>query len=83
MNLDTFTTILVAIVPALTAFATMLGCVIKIINLTKGSQKKSEEQIEKKTLKMEKSFNDIAKIEARLKTIEDYIIEEKEKRGGK
>lgn len=75
MNLDTFTTVLIAIVPALTAVATIVGGLVKIGGMLKKNTKDTTDRLEAKTNKMEKSFDDIAVLKAKINSIEKYLVE--------
>lgn len=80
MNLDTFTTILVAIIPALTAVATIVGGLIKIASMLKKNTKDTTDKLEAKTDKMEKSFDDIAMLKTKINSIEKYLVDKERKK---
>lgn len=80
MELNTWTTMLVAIVPALSAVLTILAGVLKIANIVKNLNNKHNEQESLTTTKLVKNCDNIAKINARLTSIEKYLIEEKEQK---
>ena len=80
MNLDTFTTILVSIVPALTAVATIIGGLIKIASMLKKNTKDTADKIEDKTSKLEKSFDDIAMLKTKINSIEKYLVDKERKK---
>ena len=80
MSLDTVTTILVAVAPAVTAAATIIGGIIKIKNMFKKEEAKRLTELEKKTAKMEKSFDDIAILKTKTESIEKHLLNEKERK---
>lgn len=77
MNLDNFTTVLVALVPSLTAVMTIVGGIIKVIQLNKKNQAQNNKMLEEKLIKMEKSFNDTAIIKTKIESIEKYLLDHK------
>ena len=79
MNLDIWTTVLVAIVPAFTAMCTIIGAIIKIINLIKQLKKESNEELDKANTKMLKAYDNIAKINAKISSIEKHLLEKEKK----
>lgn len=79
MNLDIWTTVLVAIVPALTAMCTIIGAIIKIINLIKQLKKESNTELDKSNAKMLKAYDNIAKINAKISSIEKHLLEKEKK----
>ena len=82
MDLTTVETVLIAIAPAFAAVCTILGCMIKVFSLFKKKDKESAQKIVEAQEKVQRAYNDIAKIQARLKTMEKVLVEMKEK-GGK
>lgn len=79
MNLDIWTTVLVAIVPALTAMCTIIGAIIKIMNLIKQLKKESNIELDKSNAKMLKAYDNIAKINTKLTSIEKHLLEKEKK----
>lgn len=80
MDLTTLETVLLAIAPSLASIITCIGSVIKIC-VTKNKKIAEEKEIAKK--EREKSIrlsNDIAKIKAKLESIEKVLIETKERK---
>lgn len=80
MSLDTVTTILVAVAPAVTAAVTIIGGIIKIKSMFKKEETKRLAELEKKTAKMEKSFDDIAILKTKIESIEKHLLNEKERK---
>ena len=79
MNLDLWTTVLVAIVPAFTAMCTIIAAIIKIISLIKQLKKESNEELDNANAKMLKAYDNIAKINAKISSIEKHLLEKEEK----
>ena len=79
MNLDIWTTVLIAIVPAFTAMCTIIGAIIKIINLIKQLKKESNEELDKSNAKLLKAYDNIAKINAKISSIEKHLLEKEKK----
>lgn len=79
MNLDIWTTVLVAIVPSFAAMCTIIGAIIKIINLIKQLKKESDEKLDKSNAKMLKAYDNIAKINAKISSIEKHLLEKEKK----
>lgn len=80
MDMELFTQIMVMVTPALTAAIAIIGGVTKIISLVKDFKVSATKDLEEKTSKMSKSFDDIAKINARLESMEKFLLEEKERK---
>ena len=80
MSLDTITTILVAVAPAVTAAVTIIGGIIKIKSMFKKEETKRLAELERKTAKMEKSFDDIAILKTKIESIEKHLLNEKERK---
>lgn len=80
MSLDTVTTILVAVAPAVTAAVTIIGGIIKIKSMFKKEEEKRLAELERKTAKMEKSFDDIAILKTKIESIERHLLNEKERK---
>lgn len=80
MDLTTLETVLLAIAPAFASVVTCIGAVIKIC-ATKNKKIAEEKEIAKK--EKEKSIklsNDIARVKAKLESIEKVLIEIKERK---
>ena len=80
MSLDTVTTILVAVAPAVTAAVTIIGGIIKIKSMFKKEEEKRLAELERKTAKMEKSFDDIAMLKTKINSIEKYLVDKERKK---
>lgn len=77
-NLDTFTTILVAIAPALSAIVTIIAGVVNIRNKVNSTMSKNIKQVEQIN---SQSAYDISIIKSKLSSIENQMS--KLKKGGK
>lgn len=80
MILDTVTTVLVAVAPAVTVAVTITGGITKIKSMFKKEEEKRLAELERKTAKMEKSFDDIAIIKTKTESIEKHLLNEKERK---
>lgn len=85
MDLNTTTTMLIAIAPAFAAIVTILGCMIKFFRVIKKKDKESESKLAEANNRLSKAYDDIAKIQAKCASMEKCLAElaEKKKRGGK
>ena len=79
MNLDIWTTVLVAIVPALSAVLAIIAGVLKFINEMKKFKKESDTELDKSNAKMLRAYDNIAKINAKLTSIEKHLLEKEKK----
>lgn len=80
MQLETLSTILVAVAPAVTAAITIIAGLIKIRRMFKKDKAENMKQLEMNTAKMNKSFDDIARLTKKVESIEKYLLEEKERK---
>ncbi len=79
MNVDTITTLLVAIAPALASIATIICGIVKMTAMLKKSNEETTANIESKTDKMEKAFKDMATLKTKVESVERYLLENKKK----
>lgn len=79
MNLETVTTILIAIAPALASIAAIVGGIVKMTSMLKRSNEETTANIESKTDKMEKAFKDMATLKTKVESVERYLLENKKK----
>ena len=77
MNLETVTTILIAIAPALASIAAIVGGRVKMTAMLKRSNEENTASLEAKTDKMEKAFNDMAVLKTKVESVEKYLLENK------
>ena len=80
VNLDTLTTILIALAPTITAIASLVTGIAYIVKLFKNVKIVVAENVGKVKDKTEKSSEDIALIKTKIASIEKYLLEEKNKR---
>lgn len=79
MNVDTITTLLIAIAPALASIAAIICGIVKMTAMLKQIIEKIVAMIEAKTDKMEKSFKDMAMLKTKVESIERHLLENKKK----
>lgn len=80
MNIDTLTTILIALAPALTAALSIIAGVVKISKNVKTIKPQVKSDIDKLTNEIKKSIEDIGVIKSRIRDIENEIIKNKTNR---
>lgn len=80
MDLTTLETVLLAIAPSLASIITCIGAVIKICFVKNKKVKEEQDGLKKEKDKNLKLSNDIAKIKAKLESIEKVLIETKERK---
>ena len=77
MNLETVTTILIAIAQALASIAAIVGGIVKMTSMVKRSNEENTASLEAKTDKMEKAFKDMAILKTKVESVEKYLLENK------
>ena len=77
MNIETVTTILIAIAPALASIAAIVGGIVKMAAMLKKSNEENTASLEPKTDKMEKAFKDMAILKTKVESVEKYLLENK------
>lgn len=80
MELETWTTLLVAIAPAIAAVCTIIGGFMGFIRKLKQNNLKQEEKLEQALSKLNNAYKDIANMKAELASINQYLLEKKERR---
>lgn len=80
VNLDTLTTILIALAPTITAIASLVAGIAYIVKLFKKGKIYVSENIGTVKNKTEKASEDIALIKTKIASIEKHLSEEKNKR---
>lgn len=80
MNLDTFTTILVAVAPAVSAMIVILTGMIKVTHLLKKLKNESNDEVAKANAKLLKAYTDMAVLRTKVASIEKLLLEQKEKK---
>ncbi len=79
MDLTTVETVLIAVAPSVSAILTTIGLLISFFRFIKKTLNKSKEEVEEANKKLVRAYNQIAKIEAKCATMEQVLIELKEK----
>ena len=77
MNIETVTTILIAITPAFASIAAIVGGIVKITSIFKRISEENAARLEAKTDKMEKVFKDMAILKTKVESVEKYLLENK------
>ena len=77
MNIETVTTILIAIAPALASIAAIVGGIVKMAAMLKKSNEENTASLEAKTDKMEKAFKEMAILKTKIESVEKYLLENK------
>ena len=77
MNLETVTTILIAIAPALASIAAIVCGIVKMTAMLRRSNEENTASLEAKTDKMEKAFKDMAILKTKVESVEKYLLENK------
>lgn len=84
MSVETIKEILVMVAPSISAVLTILGGIIYIVRNSKKSTKKTLEKaaevVENVSTKQAKEAKDIALIKTKIESIENYLLNEKEKK---
>lgn len=80
MNLDTFTTILVAVAPAVSAMIVILTGMMKVTHLLKKIKNESNDEVAKANAKLLKAYTDMAVLRTKVASIEKLLLEQKEKK---
>lgn len=80
VNLDTLTTILIALAPTITAIASIVTGIAYIVKIFKKVKIDVAENVGTVKAKTEKSSEDIALIKTKITSIEKHLLEEKNKR---
>ena len=75
MNIETVTTILIAIAPALASIAAIVGGIVKMAAMLKKSNEENTASLEAKTDKMEKAFKDMAILKTQVARVASYLLE--------
>lgn len=80
MDLNTIKDILILVAPSFSASTTIFGCMIFLLKKLKKNSKENDQKLIDSQNKLKKAYDDIAKIKAKTESIENAIIEIKEKR---
>lgn len=80
MTLDTLTSILVLIAPALASIMAIIAGFLKVVMVVKGFKNDSDKIINNFELKNKKAYDDIATIKTKLASIEQYLMDKEGKK---
>ncbi len=80
MNLEVWTTLLIALTPTLTNVITLITGIITFFKAIKANNKKLQEELNSTLSKLNRAYDDIAKMKVQLESINKYLIEQKEKK---
>lgn len=80
MELETWTTLLIAIAPAVSAVIAIISGCLAVIGKFKKITEKATEKTKEANKNLEKAYNDIAVLKTKIVSIEKHLVEEKEKR---
>lgn len=78
MTLDTLTSILVLIAPALASIMAIIAGFLNVVKVVKGFKNDSDKRIDNFELKNKKAYDDIATVKTKLASIEQYLMDNKE-----
>lgn len=78
MTLDTLTSILVLIAPALASIMAIIAGFLNVVKVVKGFKSDSDKRIDNFELKNKKAYDDIATVKTKLASIEQYLMDNKE-----
>lgn len=79
-DLETYSTVLIALAPALTAIISIIVGVVKMVKEIKKAKQENKDESQKLTDSLKKTVEDIGVIKSRMTEIEKVIVEEKKKR---
>ena len=82
-DLETYTTVLIALAPALTAIISIIVGVVKMVKEIRAAKRENQNENKKLTDSLKKTVEDIGVIKSRMTEIEKAIVEEKKKRMGR
>ena len=78
MTLDTLTSILVLIAPALASIMAIIAGFLNVVKVVKGFKSDSDKRIDNFEIKNKKAYDDIATVKTKLASIEQYLMDNKE-----
>ena len=82
-DLETYSTVLIALAPALTAIISIIVGVVKMVKEIRAAKKENQNENKKLTDSLKKTVEDIGVIKSRMTEIEKAIVEERKKRNGR
>lgn len=80
MTLDTLTSILVLIAPALASIMAIIAGFLNVVKVVKGFKNDSDKRVEIFELKNKKAYDDIATVKTKLASIEQYLMDKEGKK---
>lgn len=80
MTLDTLTSILVLIAPALASIMAIVTGFLNVVKVIKGFKSDSDKRIENFEVKNKKAYDDIATVKTKLASIEQYLMDKEGKK---
>lgn len=80
MTLDTLTSILVLIAPALASIMAIIAGFLNVVKVVKGFKVDSDKRVENFELKNKKAYDDIATVKTKLASIEQYLMDKEGKK---
>lgn len=80
MTLDTLTSILVLIAPALASIMAIIAGFLNVVKVVKGFKSDSDKKIDNFELKNKKAYDDIATIKTKVASIEQYLMDKEDKK---
>lgn len=80
MNIDAITTVLIAVVPTISAVVTTGLGFTGLVKTIKSLHKNNDDTVSKSTAKIERMEKKLNTINTKLASIEQYLVEQKEKR---
>lgn len=80
MTLDTLTSILVLIAPALASIMAIIAGFLNVVKVVKGFKSDSDKRIDNFELKNKKAYDDIATVKTKLASIEQYLMDKEGKK---
>lgn len=80
MELTTLSTILVAVAPAISAVLTIVVSALKVCSTIKKIKKESDNKLLESNARLEKAYDNIAIMQAKLASIEKYLVQKEDKK---
>ena len=78
MDLNTWTTILIAVAPAIAAVCTIIGSFVGLFRVLKKERSQQKAELDQALSKLNKAYKDIANMKTQLASINQYLIDQKE-----
>lgn len=78
MDFNAWTTILIAVAPAIAAVCSIIGAFIGLFKVLKKEKAQQKAELDAALSKLNKTYKDIANMKAQLASINQYLIDQKE-----